>query len=398
MAGSSRRWESDPLFSAAEVVQDSADRMESVFRMLLHEQSLVQGDPSDQKLLTSIEYHRRDLATALGTTKWQLEDFERALRFSALSNVSGLRDDSISRHQQFIRAIQEQIILVEKTLEESSTGDLNRNMHWVDLTEHDKDGFASFLSGANSTDHHLYYDSESSIMRRFLDSTSASGFDDKSDEIVEMKTEEIEHSKMNGVKHLEQSYDSVNGNKLRKVGPHSRPLGFESSVSLQVLTGDKECENSRMSPGVPDMEVDTSKNRLFGSQNRVDILGFPCNIWPAFRSKMTRNFTKRRKDGEVTDDYILDVEGGPLSSALDIPQVERNKQAWMGLASGSSARGIPPFDGWANTVKSYSCLGSFQRLFQRFLYFIRYNRFPLRSILAIFATITMLGLLVFRIA
>lgn len=46
--------------------------MESVFRMLLHEQSLVQGDPSDQKLLTSIEYHRRDLATALGTTKWQV--------------------------------------------------------------------------------------------------------------------------------------------------------------------------------------------------------------------------------------------------------------------------------------------------------------------------------------
>lgn len=27
MAGSSRRWESDPLFSAAEVVQDSADRL-----------------------------------------------------------------------------------------------------------------------------------------------------------------------------------------------------------------------------------------------------------------------------------------------------------------------------------------------------------------------------------
>lgn len=69
----------------------------------------------------------------------------------------------------------------------------------------------------------------------------------------------------------------------------------------------------------------------------------------------------------------------------------QNKQAWLGLASGSSARGILPFDGWANTVKSYICLGSFQRLFQRFLYFIRYNRFPLRSILAIFATITMLG-------
>lgn len=80
MAKSFHAWESDPLFSAAEVVQDSADRMESAFRMLLHEQSLLQGDPSDTKLLSSIEYHRRDLATALGTTKWQLEDFESSIR------------------------------------------------------------------------------------------------------------------------------------------------------------------------------------------------------------------------------------------------------------------------------------------------------------------------------
>lgn len=237
--------------------------------------------------------------------------------------MSGLREDALSRHQQFIRAIQEQIFLVEKTLKESSTGDLNKNMHWLDSSEHDRDGFASFLSGANSTDNHLYYDSESSIMRRFLDSTSASGFDDKSDEIVELKTEEIEHSNVNCLEQLEHSYDSLNANKLRKVGLHSRPLGFESSVSLQVLTGDKECENSRMSSGAPDLEVDTSKNRLNGSQNRVDFLGFPSNLWPAFRSKMTRNFTKKRKDGDMSDDYILDVGGGPLSSALDISQAER---------------------------------------------------------------------------
>lgn len=72
MASSLHQWESDPLFAAAEVVQDSADRMESVFRLLLHELSLVQGDCPDLKLLVSIDCHKRDLATTLETAKWQV--------------------------------------------------------------------------------------------------------------------------------------------------------------------------------------------------------------------------------------------------------------------------------------------------------------------------------------
>lgn len=66
------KWESDPLFSAAEVVQDSTDRMESVYRLLLHEQGLVHAEHPDSRLLTSVNYHRRDLATILETTKWQV--------------------------------------------------------------------------------------------------------------------------------------------------------------------------------------------------------------------------------------------------------------------------------------------------------------------------------------
>ncbi|PQQ18403.1 hypothetical protein Pyn_23497 [Prunus yedoensis var. nudiflora] len=127
MASSLHQWESDPLFAAAEVVQDSADRMESVFRLLLHELSLIQGDCPDLKLLVSIYYHKRDLATTLETAKWQLEDFERAVSFSAVAGKPQLREDVISRHNQFIRAIREQILYVEKNLEGTSIGDPMRN-------------------------------------------------------------------------------------------------------------------------------------------------------------------------------------------------------------------------------------------------------------------------------
>ncbi|XP_077235775.1 uncharacterized protein LOC143877543 [Tasmannia lanceolata] len=390
-------WESDPLFSAAEVVQDSADRMGSIFRMLLHEQSLIQGNPSDPKLISSIEYRRRDLATALGTTKWQLEDFERAINGVALSDKSHMREDAVPRHNQFIRAIREQIALVEKSLEDPANGDFNIDMQWVNLNEQDRDGLALFLSGADSVDHHAHYDSESSIMRRFLD--SASGVDVKSDEIVELKTEEIEHSKMNGVKHLDHSFDSFKENKIRKVGSHySAQLGFGASVPLQGSSGDKECEGSYTGSGTHDLESGASKNRLKGFHSRVDIFGFFGNFWLASGSRMNRNFTKRRKDGEVTDDFILDIEGRPLSSAPDMPQAEQGKQTWMGLLSTFSIRERLSVDGLANTVQLYSWLGASRRAFQRFQYFIQYNRFPIRLILVIFVALILLGLLVFHVA
>lgn len=52
-------------------------RMESLFRLLLHEQSLVQSEHSGPRLHSSIEYHKRDLATILGTAKWQVFAVEK---------------------------------------------------------------------------------------------------------------------------------------------------------------------------------------------------------------------------------------------------------------------------------------------------------------------------------
>ncbi|XWS14776.1 hypothetical protein CRYUN_Cryun35bG0037400 [Craigia yunnanensis] len=64
MASSLDRWEKDPFFSVAEEVQESADRMESAYRTWIHAKKDVSGTWNFEEL-------RRDLRTALGTTKWQ---------------------------------------------------------------------------------------------------------------------------------------------------------------------------------------------------------------------------------------------------------------------------------------------------------------------------------------
>ncbi|XP_052882732.1 uncharacterized protein LOC128279232 [Gossypium arboreum] len=148
MGSSLLQWESDPLFPAAEVVQDSADRMESIFRVLLHEQNLVEANNYDPKLLTLIGYHRRDLATILETAKWQalLEDFERAVNSSARMDRPHSREAVIFRQKEFVSAIREQINNVEKSLEEMAMGNHAKNSEWKNLNEQDKDNLALFLS------------------------------------------------------------------------------------------------------------------------------------------------------------------------------------------------------------------------------------------------------------
>lgn len=48
--------------------------MDSIFRLLLHEESLSKGYnlEAEARLQQSVEYHRRDLATILETAKWQV--------------------------------------------------------------------------------------------------------------------------------------------------------------------------------------------------------------------------------------------------------------------------------------------------------------------------------------
>ncbi|PIA28261.1 hypothetical protein AQUCO_07200130v1 [Aquilegia coerulea] len=301
-----RQWESDPLFSAAEVVQDSADRMDSIFRIFGHEQSLVQDDPTDRKLLSSMEYHKRDLATALGTTKWQLEDFERAVNISTFSDKTNMREDIISRHKQFIRAIEEQIVQVERSLGSSAATDSESSTQWMNSNEKDSDGLALFLSGGYPENHTTQHNNDSSIMSRFLDATKASDLDEKSNEIIELKSEEIEEARVNGVMHIDHSFDNLKKSKLRKVGSnyHNRP-GFETSIMIEDENNDSNAKSI------------FSKNRLRGPHSKLDVFSYLNNFWSVYGGKIVRTFAKRRNGAEVRKDQILS------SSYIDIPQAEQ---------------------------------------------------------------------------
>ncbi|XVE95001.1 hypothetical protein REPUB_Repub02eG0058900 [Reevesia pubescens] len=137
MASSFDRWEKDPFFSVAEEVQESADRMESTYRTWIHAKKDVSGTWNFEEL-------HRDLRTALGTTKWQLEEFEKAVQSSYSRSSS---EDARDRHREFIVAIEDQISKVEKSLQESTLSEGNTSMPWVRLDEGECNELALFLSG-----------------------------------------------------------------------------------------------------------------------------------------------------------------------------------------------------------------------------------------------------------
>ncbi|KAK2982801.1 hypothetical protein RJ640_005125 [Escallonia rubra] len=295
MASSFHLWESDPLFSAAEIVQESADRMESIFRLLWHERSLVHGDHPDAKLLASIECHTRDLATTLETAKWQLEDFEREVTLSAMPEKSETKQNVVSRHKEFVRAIGEHIVSVERSLEGICVGKTGRNMEWVNLSEQDRDGLALFLSGEKPVENVALCNSEDqNMVRRFPDPNASSSV---KDEIVEHSTRECISSNMNGFVHIDHSSNSTE-NKLRNVDSHySVP---EAQSFMQVAAFDKynedECCDLEANETKGESSFPNTKLRLHHS--RMSVLASLGNILYACGSRTRRNFTKRWKDGE----------------------------------------------------------------------------------------------------
>lgn len=394
MASSFHQWELDPLFSAAEVVQDSADRMESILHLLLHEQSLVQEAHPQPKLLESIKYHRRDLATTLETAKWQLEDFEKAVGLSAIRDKSPVREDAIYRHKQFIGAIREHIRHVEKSLDDSSMGDLMINTEWVNLNEQDRDGLALFLSGGKPMEHISHHGSEGgSIMRRFLDPTTASNFNDNTDEIVEHKNRDIEVSYMNGIVHADHNIDAIKENKLRKVGSHSS----SSQTGSAAPDFFQQIESGRFGEdGSLDVEANETKdkgffhkNRLRGFQSRWNFIRLFGNLWSACAITVTRNFTKRLKDRD---------EERPSPSYGDVSHASKAHHFRLKLASGYNSLERSCFDLFTRITHSRSWLGACMRRYQRSPYYIQVNQYSIRSILIILFTLVVLGLLVSKVA
>ncbi|KAG6693711.1 hypothetical protein I3842_09G014100 [Carya illinoinensis] len=365
-------WESDPLFSAAEVVQDSVDRMESIFRLLLHEQSLQDEHP-DPKLLLSIKYHRRDLATTLETAKWQLEDFERAVNLSSVIDKSQSREDVVSRHKQFVRAIREQIIHVQKSLEDASLQDTVTNTEWINLDEQDRDRLALFLSGGKPTENLNCYDLEdSSILRRFLDPNSTSSSKDTAAGLAEHSSREIENLNINGISHIDHNSDLRKENKLRKVGSYFTPrLGCEAPDFLQETSCNIHGED-----GSWDLEADEPKPKSFFHENksralwgRLNLFGFLNNLRTACRSTVSRNYTKRLKDGE---------------------EEQRHSPSYADVSQGAQ--------GWQMGMQVRMSIGSCWARYQKSPVYVRVNQHLIRLILMILLTVVILGVLVSQIA
>ncbi|GMI78484.1 hypothetical protein like AT1G27700 [Hibiscus trionum] len=130
MASSFVRWENDPFFSVAEEVQQSADRMESRFRAFIHAIKDVSSAWNLQEL-------GRDLRAAISTTKWQLEELEKAFQSSSPN------DEARDRHCEFFAAIKDQILMIEKYLQESACKEVRSSMH---LDEGERTELALFLS------------------------------------------------------------------------------------------------------------------------------------------------------------------------------------------------------------------------------------------------------------
>lgn len=371
MAESFSRWESDPFFSAAEVVQDSADRMEFVYRSLLHEQSLAQEGPSDAKLLTSLQYHRRDLATALETTRWQLEDFEREVNLAAFSDESKSREIAILKHKQFIRAIRELILQVEKSVPDASKEDHNKNPQWMNLNEQDKDMLTSFLSGGNFGGHSSNYVTENGRTRRFLDSNT------DEDEIIEIKSEEVNVLPLNDIKHADKLYDSSRNHVSWKIGSGVLNKHDTSGPAFFQGLGGKELEKQ----GVNDLEFGGLGAKCYSYQNTIrgSAWGFLRNFWLGNSSK--GSFTKMRKDGEITD--LMENGEQRVAYSTGITPPDQQGKIVKCLMS---------------TMQFLGCIDLDQRRYQTSPYLISHNRFPMKLILVLIVIVSIVGFFGFWMA
>ncbi|XP_048593156.1 uncharacterized protein LOC106391095 isoform X1 [Brassica napus] len=146
-------WQKDVFFSAAEEVQKSADIMESAYRLWIREKK---------------DDIFKELQAALGTAKWQLEEFEKAVRLS--HRQCGDDSTSTTRHKQFVAAIENQIHRVEASLQETYSENGKEPLRWVNLSEEERDDLAMFLSGSSLTSHS--FSSESSIKSNVAEVTN----------------------------------------------------------------------------------------------------------------------------------------------------------------------------------------------------------------------------------
>ncbi|XP_010913652.1 uncharacterized protein [Elaeis guineensis] len=265
------QWQKDVFFSAAEAVQESADILESMYRMWIRDhRHRFNSEVSDEL--------RRELHTALGTAKWQLEEFERAVKLSH-ENCSSA-ENITTRRRQFIYAIENQICNIEKALNASLIEEGKQPLRWVQLNEEERDDLAVFLSAApevlqETKNKNVDYSKGSSELRTISD--SASGFKD-----VVTINKDVRYVLEVAAKEPSKSKDElcIQGEQLN--GQKSI-LNSSDTGSWKIMIADEEDANRKL----VDVRPDTSNraSNLGGDLRSVEsttkLRWFRSSFWKA---------------------------------------------------------------------------------------------------------------------
>ncbi|ESW08735.1 hypothetical protein PHAVU_009G070300 [Phaseolus vulgaris] len=323
MATSFDRWEKDPFFNAAEEVQESSDRMESTYRTWIH----AMKDASTE---WNFDELRRDLQTALGTAKWQLEEFERATR-SSYSKVS--TEDAKTRHRDFVDAIRDKISKVEHLLLEPVHSGRKVALPWPRLDEGERDELASFLSGTSA-----------SVCKIPVKCTSRDGENvqliDK-DSFPDCSTD----------LHVSSARGSSDAAQEKSLG-HRRAASADADISswkITVSDGVQQSGSSNGSSGAIPMHKVASLSGFFGSVRTISKLKWSKN---GYRKLKPVNHC------EETDSELLQSAG--LNGGINAYYEKR--KSCLGNYDESYDKQL---HGW---------YGALQRQLQRSQYQMQYNR------------------------
>ncbi|XP_019152998.1 PREDICTED: syntaxin-61-like [Ipomoea nil] len=322
MATQYDRWEKDPFFSAAEEIQESADRMETIYRTWVHA-------VKDKSNIWNCEELRRDLKTALGTTQWQLEEFDRAVKSSYTSSSA---DDAEHRHQEFVFAIDCQIKKVAGSLTESDVSQGKPPSPWVRLDKGERDELALFLTGPTG----LAADNDKELME------------------MEKLGEEGKQSMFDGLRssssYADKCLAEINEDKLG----HRRTASASADIGAWKIAVSDDL--SSMQPQAP-----PRKNPSFS--------GFKDSKESAAKLKFAKNGYRKFKNSDCHYEGDASLPQTQQSARGSNTGYERNKSCLNGCDR-------------CYDKQLYGWHGVIQRQFQRSQYYMLYSR-PVRVVFVI---------------
>lgn len=261
------QWKKDVFFSAAEEVQESADTMESVYRMWIRERNDgLESEISDELM--------RELHTCLGTAKWQLEEFERAVGLNHENYPQ--EENKITRHRAFVAAIRNQICCIEKTMNDSLLAEGKQPLRWVQLDEDERDEFETFLSSAPSPK------PLPEFKDKFVDRESVGGFKEivtiNKDAKYVVEVAAKKSSTNNDVKMVQEE----NSNVQRRTG---------DSPEWKIVIADEEDMQKKLAAARPETRNRSSSlcGFLRGVESTARLKWFRNSLWKAKREEHTQS-------------------------------------------------------------------------------------------------------------